>query len=221
MEKRRLGRTGHMSTVLTLGCAALWSVSQREADEVLELALEHGINHIDVAPTYGDAELRLQKWMREHRDDFFLACKTRERTKDGAAAEILRSLERLGVDYFDLYQLHGLDDPRELEVVFGEDGAMEAIMEAREEGTVRHIGITSHNPLSAVEAIRRFDFDTVLLPLNYILLRHAVPANDYRPLLKLAKEKDMGTIAMKAFTKEPWPTEERRYQTYYVDNKVF
>ena len=128
MEKRRLGRTGHMSSVLTLGSYAIGSISQREADEVLEVAVEHGINHIDVAPTYGDAELRLKKWMREYRDDFFLACKTRERTKEGAAAKILRSMERLGVDHFDLYQLHGLDDIGELEVALGDVGAIEAIM---------------------------------------------------------------------------------------------
>lgn len=215
MERRRLGRTGHKSSVLTLGCYAIGFISQREADEIIKLALDHGVNHVDVAPTYGEAELKLQRWMREHRDDLFLACKTRERTREGAAAEIRRSLERLGVDHFDLYQLHGLDDPRELDVVLGEGGAMEAIMAAREEGVIRHIGITSHNPLTAVEAIRRFDFDTVLFPLNYILLRHAVPENDYRPLLKLAEERDMGTIAMKAFTKQPWPTDERRYQTWY------
>lgn len=215
MEKRRLGRTGHMSTILTLGCAAFWSVSQREADGAMKLAVDHGINHIDVAPTYGEAELRLQKWMREYRADFFLACKTRERTREGAAAEIRRSLGRLGVDHFDLYQLHGLDDLRDLETALGDGGALEAIMEAREEGMIRHIGITSHNPLTALEAIKRFDFDTVLFPLNYILLRHATPENDYRPLMKLAEERDMGTIAMKAFTKQPWPTEERRYQTWY------
>jgi len=215
MEKRRLGRTGHMSSILTLGCYAIGFTPQREADEVMELALEHGVNHLDVAPTYGEAELRLRKWMREHRDDFFLACKTRERTREGAAAEMSRSLERLGVDHFDLYQLHGLDDLGELEVALGEGGAMEAITAAREEGVVSHIGITSHNPLTALEALRRFDFDTVLFPLNYILLRHAVPENDYRPLLRLAKERDVGTIAMKAFTKQPWQTEERRYQTWY------
>jgi aryl-alcohol dehydrogenase-like predicted oxidoreductase len=215
MEKRRLGRTGHMSSVLTLGGYAIGFISQTEANEVMEIALDHGVNHIDVAPTYGEAELRLKKWMKEHRDDFFLACKTRERTNEGAAAELRRSLERLGVDHFDLYQLHGLDGQSELEVALGDDGAMTAILAAKEEGVVSHIGITSHNPLTAAEAIRRFDFDTVLFPLNYVLLRHSVPENDYRPLLKLAKERDMGTIAMKAFAKQPWPTEERRYQTWY------
>ncbi len=215
MEKRRLGKTGHMSTVLTLGGYAVGFISQREVDKVLEVAVEHGINHIDVAPTYGDAELRLKKWMREYRDSFFLACKTRERKKEGAAEEIKRSLERLGVGHFDLYQLHGLDDLGELETTLGDGGAMEAIIEAKEEGIVQYIGITSHSPPTAIEAIKRFDFDTVLFPLNFILLRHAVSENDYRPLLRLAKEKGIGTIAMKAFTKQPWPTDERRYQTWY------
>lgn len=215
MEKRRLGRTGHMSTVLTLGCYAIGFMPQGEADKVMELALKHGVNHLDVAPTYGEAESRLRKWMKEHRDDFFLACKTRERTREGAAEEIRRSLRRMGVDHFDLYQLHGVDRLEELDIAMGEGGAMEAILEAREEGVIGHIGITSHRPLTALEACRRFDFNTVLFPLNFIILRHAVPENDYRPLLDLARERDMGTIAMKAFTKQPWPTEERRYQTWY------
>lgn len=215
MERRRLGRTGQMSSVLTLGGAAFWRVPQAEADRVMELALEHRVNHIDVAPTYGEAELRLKKWMVEHRDEFFLACKTRHRTRDEAAEQLRASLGRLGVEHLDLYQLHGLDDYGEMETALGEGGAMEAILEAQEEGLVDYIGITSHVPPTAIEAIRRFDFDTVLFPLNFILKRHPVPENDYEPLLELAKERDMGTIAMKAFTKRPWPTEERRYETWY------
>ena len=215
MERRRLGRTGQMSSVLTLGGAAFWRVPQAEADRVIELALEHGVNHIDVAPTYGEAELRLKKWMEEHRDEFFLACKTRHRTRDEAAEQLRASLGRLGVEHFDLYQLHGLDKPEELETALGEGGAIEAILEAQEEGLVDHIGITSHVPPTAIEAIKRFDFDTVLFPLNFILKRHPAPENDYEPLLELAKERDMGTIAMKAFTRRPWPTEERRYETWY------
>jgi aryl-alcohol dehydrogenase-like predicted oxidoreductase len=215
MEKRRLGRTGQMSTVLTLGGAALGRITQAEVDKVMEVAVEHGVNHIDVAPTYGEAETRLNKWMREHRDEFFLACKTRHRTRDEAAKQLRASLERLGVEHFDLYQLHGLDNLDELETALEEGGAMEAILEAKEEGLIDHIGITSHVPPTAVEAIKRFDFDTVLFPLNFVLKRHVVHENNYEPLLKLAKERDMGTIAMKAFTKQPWPTEERRYGTWY------
>jgi len=215
MEKRRLGRTGHMSTVITFGCAALGDVSQDEADDAIGLALSHGVNHFDVAPTYGEAELRLRPWMKEHRDEIFLACKTGKRTKKEAAEELNRSLERLGVDYFDLYQFHGLDDLKELDVAFGPDGALEAMLEARDKGIVKHIGITSHRPPTHMEALKRFDLDTVLFPLNFVLRRHRAPENDYEPLVKLAKQKDVGTIVMKAFTKQPWPTEKHAYQTWY------
>jgi len=215
MEKRRLGRTGHMSTVITFGCASLGRVIQDEADEAIELALSHGVNHFDVAPTYGEAELRLRPWMKEHRDDIFLACKTGKRIKKEAAEELNRSLERLGVDYFDLYQFHGLDDLKELDVAFGPDGALEAMLEARDKGIVKYIGITSHQPPTHMEALKRFDLDTVLFPLSFVLRRHRVPENDYEPLLKLAKQKDVGTIVMKAFAKQPWLTEKRPYRTWY------
>ncbi len=222
MEKRRLGRTGHMSSIITLGCAALGRISQEEADKIIELALSHGVNHFDVAPTYGEAELRLSPWMKEHRDEIFLACKTGKRTKKEAADELKRSLERIGVDYIDLYQFHGLDDLKDLEIAFGPDGALQAMLEARDEGIIKNIGITSHRPPTIIEALNRFDLDTVLFPLNYVLRKHRCPENDYEPVLKLAKEMDIGTIVMKAFAKEPWPTslaeqprEKRPFSTWY------
>jgi len=215
MEKRRLGRTGQMSTIVTLGGAALSRVSQEDADKVVELALSHGVNHIDVAPTYGDAELRLRPWMKKHRDDFFLGCKIGKRTKKEATEELHRSLERLGVTSFDLYQLHGLDDLKELDIALGPEGAMEAIQEAQDEGLVKYIGITSHRIPTVLEALRRFDFDTVLFPLNYVLRRHREPFNDYEPLLEVVKKKDVGTIVMKAFAKQRWQTEEHTYETWY------
>ena len=222
MEKRRLGRTGHMSSIITLGCAALGNVSQREADKIIELALSHEVNHFDVAPTYGEAELRLRPWMKEHRDEIFLACKTEKRTKKEASEELKRSLERMGVDYIDLYQFHALDDLKELEIAFGPDGALQAMLEAREEGIIKYIGITSHRPLTIIEALKRFDLDTVLFLLNFVLRKHRCPENDYQPVLKLAKEQDIGTIVMKAFAKGPWPPflaeqpgEKRPYSTWY------
>jgi aryl-alcohol dehydrogenase-like predicted oxidoreductase len=215
MEKRRLGRTGHMSTVITFGCAALGNVSQDEADDSIKLALSHGVNHFDVAPTYREAELRLCPWMKEHRDDIFLACKTGKRTKKEAAEELNRSLKRLGVDYFDLYQFHGLDDLKELDIAFGPDGALEAMLEARDKGVVKYIGITSHRPQTHIEALKRFGLDTVLFPLNFVLRRHRVPENDYGPLLKLAEQKDAGVIVMKAFAKQTWSTEKHAYRTWY------
>jgi len=221
MEKRRLGRTGHMSSIVTLGCAALGRVTQKEADKVIDLALSHGVNHFDVAPTYGEAELRLRPWMKEYRDEIFLACKTQKRTRKEASEELRKSLERLGVDHIDLYQFHALDDLKDLEIAFGPEGALQAMLEAKEEGIIRYIGITSHRPPTIIEALRRFDLDTVLFPLNFILRRHRCPENDYEPILKIAKEKDIGTIVMKAFAKGPWPPEiaehreKRPYMTWY------
>jgi len=215
MEKRRLGKTGHMSSIVAFGGAALARVSQKEADEAVKLALEHGVNHFDVAPSYGEAELRLKPILKDYRDEIFLACKTLKRTKDEAAEELRRSMERLGVDYIDLYQFHGLDDPKELEVAFGPGGALEAMLEAKEEGLIGHIGITSHRPPTIIEALKRFDLETILFPLNFVLRRHRCPENDYEPILRLAKERDIGTIVMKAFAKQRWPTEERRYNTWY------
>lgn len=214
MEFRRLGRTGHMSSILAFGGYTFNDIPQSEADKMMEIVLERGINHIDVAPSYGTAEERLGSWVREHRDKFFLACKTQKRTKKEARRELDSSLKRLKAEYFDLYQLHSLDSLGELDTALGEGGAMEAILEAKEEGLVRYIGITSHVPPTIIEAVNRFDFDTMLFPLNYILKCHAIHENDYEPLLKLAKKKDLGTIAMKAFTKQPWQGE-RRYQTWY------
>jgi len=208
-------RTGHMSTIVTFGGAALSTVSQNDADKAIKLALSHGVNHIDVAPTYGDAELRLRPWMRKHRDEFFLACKTGKRTKSEAAEELRRSLERIGVASFDLYQLHGLDDLKELDTALGPGGAMEAILEARDQGLAKYIGITSHRIPTILEALTRFDFDTVLFPLNHVLRRHRQPYNDYEPLLETVRKKNIGTIVMKAFAKQRWQIEEHEYQTWY------
>lgn len=215
MQKRRLGRTEQKSTIVIFGGAALSSVSQEEADQAVALALEHGVNHIDVAPSYGEAELRLGPWMETHRQDFFLACKTGKRTKEGAAEELRRSLERLGVDHFDLYQLHALDELEELEIALGPGGAMEALLEARGEGLLRFVGITGHRPTTQAEALRRFDFDTIMFPLNFVLRAHRDERNDWEGLLKLAQEKDVGVMAIKAIAKGPWPTETRAYHTWY------
>jgi aryl-alcohol dehydrogenase-like predicted oxidoreductase len=216
MEKRALGRTGHESTLMTLGGAVfIYPVSQEEGDAFIKLALDHGVNHIDVAPTYGDAELKLGKWVKEYRGNLFLACKTGKRTRKEAWEELGRSLKRLQTDHFDLYQLHGLDDPKELKIALGDEGAMRAILDAKEQGLVRHIGITSHNPENIMRALEGFDFDTVLLPVNYVLKAHAEPTNDYEPVLSLAKKRGLGVIAMKSVAKGPWPTKERAHDTWY------
>ena len=222
MEKRRLGKTGHMSSILTLGGAAFWEVAEAEADAAMRLALEHGINHIDVAPRYGDAELRIGRWMPAYRKDFFLGCKTMARDKAGAWESIRRSLSRLQVSDFDLFQLHGVDEMETLEIILGPDGALEAVLEARQQGLLKYIGITGHRPGVYVEAIKRFDFDTVLFPLSRVHAAHFNDDNDFRPLLDLAKRNDIGTIAIKSLSKRLWPSKERPYSTWYepFDNQA-
>lgn len=215
MEKRRLGKTGYMSSILTLGGAAFISVTQAEADVAINLAMEHGINHIDVAPTYGDAELRIGPWMPRYRDDFFLGCKTSERDKTGAWESIKRSLDRLQVSNFDLFQFHGVDDLDTLETILGPDGALEAVLEARQQGLIKYIGITGHRPNVYVEALKRFDFDTVLFPLSRVHAAHFNKDNDFRPLIELAKRNDVGMLAIKSISKQLWPSENRPYTTWY------
>lgn len=215
MEKRRLGKTGHMSSIITFGSAALWQVSQAEADAAIELAIEHGVNHFDVAPSYGEAEMRLGPWIQKHHKEVFLACKTTERGKTGAWESIKRSLELLKADYFDLFQFHGVNDLETLNVVLGPMGALEAVLEAKEQGLVRHIGITGHRPFVQIEALNHFDFDTLLFPVNCVLAAHRNDFNDFLPLLEIARQKDVGTIGIKAITKRPWEAAMRMYRTWY------
>ncbi|UCD10229.1 MAG: aldo/keto reductase, partial [Dehalococcoidales bacterium] len=205
MEKRRLGKTGHMSSILALGGAAIGTVTQAEANAAISLAMEHGINHIDVAPTYGDAELRIGPWMPRYRNDFFLGCKTTERDKAGAWESIKRSLDRLQVSNFDLFQFHGVDDLDTLETILNPGGALEAVLEARQQGLIKYIGITGHRPNVYVEALKQFDFDTVLFPLSRVHAAHFNQDNDFRLLLDLAKQNDVGTITIKAVSKRVWP----------------
>jgi len=216
MKKRPLGKTGHNSTLVTLGGAVfIYPVEEKKGDEFVKYALDRGVNHIDVAPTYGDAEARLGKWIKEYRDDVFLACKTRKRTKQEAREELNSSMDLLQTDYLDLYQFHGLDNPKDLETVIGEDGALQAFTEAREEGLINHIGITSHNPENIMKALEYIKLDTVLLPVNYVLHAHPEPRNDYVPVLEKAKQLELGVIAMKSVAKGPYPTDERTRDTWY------
>ena len=169
------GRTGHQSTRAIFGAAALSAVTQAEADRTMELLLRFGVNHIDTAASYGDSELRLGPWMERHRADFFLATKTGERDYQAAYDQIRRSLERLRVDQVDLIQLHNLVDPTEWETALGPGGALEAAIQAREEGLVRFIGVTGHGVTVAAmhtRALERFDFDSVLLPYSYPMMQN-------------------------------------------------
>jgi aryl-alcohol dehydrogenase-like predicted oxidoreductase len=202
------GRTGHESTRVIFGAAALWSATQEVADRVLELLLEYGVNHIDTAASYGDSELRIGPWMAEHRDRFFLATKTEERTCAAARDGIRRSLERLRVDRVDLIQLHNLVEPGEWETALGAGGALEACLDARDEGLVRFIGVTGHGVTVAAQhgrALERFDFDAVLLPYSYVLVQNGQYAADFEALVSVCRERDVAVQTIKALVRSPWP----------------
>ncbi len=218
IEKRPFGRTGHMSTVTLFGAAALGSVTQAEADRTLDVLLEYGINHIDTAASYGDAELRIGPWMAQHRKDFFLATKTGERTYAKAKAELHRSLERLRVDSVDLIQLHALVHPDEWDTAMGPGGALEACIEAREQGLVRFIGVTGHGRTIAAmhrRSLARFDFDSVLLPYSYTVMQDEVYEHDFEALVKTCQERNVAVQTIKSITRGPWATTERSRSTWY------
>lgn len=218
MEKRRLGRTGHQSTVAIFGGASLWQVTQAQADAVMERVIAAGINHIDVAPSYGDAEERVGPWLARERQRFFLGCKTMERTKAGAETELHRSLKRLGVDRFDLYQMHAVKTMEELDAVTAKGGALEAAIHAREQGLTQCIGITGHglqSPAVFLEALRRFDFDTVLFPINAKLFSASDYRRDAQALLADCRQRDVGVMAIKSVAKGPWGDRPRTHTTWY------
>lgn len=201
------GRTGHDSSRVIFGAAALGAMRQERADELLEVLLEHGVNHLDVAASYGDAELRLAPWLAAHPDTFFLATKTGERTGDGARAELERSLERLGVDSVDLIQLHNLVEPDEWEVAHGPGGAVEALEQARDEGLVRHVGVTGHGtriPGMHLRSLERHDFASVLLPLSFTMLQDPAYRADAEQLLALCEERGVAVQTIKSVARRRW-----------------
>ena len=218
MDKRRLGRTGHMSSVVTFGAAGIGRVEQDVADRAIALALAHGVNHIDVAPRYGDAELRLKPWIPKIRKDVFLGCKTIERTREAAKAELHRSLERLGTDRLDLYQHHSVGKLADLDACTARGGALEALVEAREEGLVRWLGITGHThdaPRTHLEALRRFDFDTVMFPLNFVLWAIPEYRQSVETLLAECARRDVGVHIIKTVAKDPWGGRAKTHTTWY------
>jgi aryl-alcohol dehydrogenase-like predicted oxidoreductase len=218
IAKAPFGRTGHQSTRTIFGAAALASVSQDEADRTMELVLRHGVNHIDTAAGYGDSELRLGPWMRQIRSDVFLATKTELRTYQEAYDQIRHSLERLQTDHVDLIQLHFLVDPEEWEIAMGPGGALEAVIQAREEGLARFIGVTGHGTTVAAMHLRsldRFDFDSVLLPYSYPLMKNPQYAADFEALMARCAERDVAVQTIKAITRAPWGDREHTAATWY------
>lgn len=214
------GRTGHRSTRLLFGAAALARATEAEAARALELLLRFGVNHIDVAASYGDAELRIGPWMREHRGRFFLATKTGERGYAAARDEIRRSLERLRTDHVDLLQLHNLVKEDEWERAFGPDGALRAAVEAREEGLVRHIGVTGHGTRVAAMHLRslaRFPFDSVLLPYSFIAVQDAVYAREFEALVTVCAERGVAVQTIKAIARRRWRDGEAPTRTTWYE----
>jgi len=218
MEARRFGRTEHISTIAIFGAAAFSEISQESADKVMEQVIEAGMNHIDIAPSYGQAEERVGPWMPRERERFFLGCKTMERTKDGAWDEMQRSLKLLQTKTFDLYQCHAITTLEELDSVTMKGGALEAFVEARQRGLIKYIGITGHGadaPKIYLEALKRFDFDTVLFPLNFVQMGNPEFRKYAEELIATCKAKDVGTMVIKTITKGPWGDKQKTATTWY------
>ncbi len=212
------GSTGHESTRTIFGAAALWGASEEEGERALELVLRHGINHIDVAASYGRAERRVGAWMPRHREKFFLATKTGERTYEKARDQIRHSLERLQTDHVDLIQLHNLVDEAEWETAFAPGGALQAAVEAREQGLTRFIGVTGHGVTVAAMHLRslaRFAFDSVLLPYNYVMMQNPKYAADFEALSKVCAERGIAMQTIKGITLGPWNEKEHTHGTWY------
>jgi aryl-alcohol dehydrogenase-like predicted oxidoreductase len=219
MEKRRLGRLGHQSSVLIYGGAALSDVSQDVADRSIQQALDGGVNHFDVAADYGDAELRLGPWMAQIRGRIFLATKTGERDRESAWRQINESLQRLGTDHVDLLQLHAVGDVADLDRATGAGGALEAAVRAQDEGLVGAVGITGHGhgaPSTHLEALRRHPFATVLTPLNPVLWRDESYRADYEELVAEVRRQDVGLMTIKTVSRRNWPEgEQPSHTTWY------
>jgi aryl-alcohol dehydrogenase-like predicted oxidoreductase len=220
MEHRRLGRLDKMNSVLIFGGAALSEVSREEADRAISLSLEAGVDHFDTAADYGDSELHYGRWMPDIRDEIFLSTKTGEREKDAARRQIEASLERLRVDRVDLIQLHAVNDLEDLDRAIR--GALEAAVEAREEGLVGAVGITGHgheSPATHLEALRRYPFDTVLTPWNYILSTDEDYRRDFEALVEEVERQDAGLMTIKTISRRNWPEgnplERQRRATWY------
>jgi len=206
-ERAAFGRTGHESSRVIFGAAALGSMRQDNADEVLATLLEFGVNHIDTAASYGDSELRIAPWMPEHRGKFFLATKTGERSGDDARAGLERSLTRLGVDHVDLIQLHNLVEPDEWEQAHSAGGAVEALSRARDEGLCRFIGVTGHGlriPGMHLRSLERFDFTSVLLPYNYTLMANDQYRADAEALLEVCQQRGVAVQTIKSVARRRW-----------------
>ena len=220
ISKQSFGRTGHASTRILFGAYALSEATQAEAHRVLDLLLEYGVNHIDAAPMYGNAQERIGPWMEQHRGDFFLATKTRRRTYQAAWDNLQRSLDQLRVDYVDLWQMHGLTNPAGWERAMGPGGTLEAFVEARDKGLVRFLGVTGHGlkaPAMHIRSLERFQFDAVLVPYNHSLMQNPRYAADFETLVSLCRERNIAVQTIKSIARRPWGGRPRGYNTYFYE----
>lgn len=220
IEKRPFGRSGHMSSAILFGAAALGKVDQGVADRVLDLLLEFGVNHIDTAAGYGDSELRIGPWMDQHRDKFFLATKTRERSYQAARDGIHRSLERLRVDQVDMIQLHALIHPDEWDQTMSDGGALEAVIEARDSGLARFIGVTGHGWNVAAmhrRSLERFDFDSVLMPWNWFAAQREGYLTDFEATAAICKQRDVAIQTIKTIARGPWAAGSRKTRSTWYE----
>jgi len=201
------GRTGHQSTRVLFGGACLYDASQAQADKAFEVLVRYGVNHIDVAAGYGQAEDRVKPWLERAPGEFFLATKTAERTSQSAREELERSLERMGVDHVDLWQLHNLVDPIEWDRALSPGGALEAAIAARDEGLVRFIGVTGHGAQVAAthrRSLERFDFDTVLLPYSYVMTQNEYYISNFEALVSTCLARNVALQTIKSIAASPW-----------------
>lgn len=201
VEKRSLGRTGEMLSIIGFGGIVVKDATPAQASEVVKFAIDRGVNYFDVAPSYGDAEAKLGPALEPFRKNVFLACKTGERTKDKSRAELEKSLKNLRTDHFDLYQLHAVTTLKDVDTILSPNGAIETFKEARKEGKVRFLGFSAHSVEAAMALMDSFEFDTILFPVNFTTWN----AGNFGPqVLAKAQEKKMGILALKAMAKGPW-----------------
>ena len=220
IPKQHFGHTGHTSGRVILGAYALSKATQADANHVLDMLLEYGVNHIDTAPMYGNAEKRIGPWMANHRGDFFIATKTRNRSYQRAWGDLQRSLDRLRVDYVDLWQMHGLTNPVGWEKAMGSGGALDAFIEARDKGLVRFLGVTGHGskvPAMHKRSLERFDFDAVLLPYSYWQMKNPRYAADFDELVGLCSKRNVAVQTIKSIARRPWESRPKTYNTYFYE----
>ena len=219
IERIPFGTTGHQSSRAIFGAAALGAMKQDRADRTLELIQQWGLNHIDVAASYGDAELRLAPWLKHYRDSVFLASKTGHRTYEKAKKQIHASLERMQVDQIDLIQMHNLTQADQWETAMGSGGAMEALLEAKEQGLVRFLGVTGHGtyaPAMHLQSLEAYPFDSILVPYNYAMMQQPQYADDFNALYNMCQNRGVAMQTIKSIAARRWQDddEEKRFSWY-------